>query len=382
MDFRLSDEDQLLQQTCRAYALERLLPEYGTWRDRPFPRERVQSLGRLGVLGIRIPADHGGAGGGYVSLGVAAEELSRGDFNVSYFLQVGTISAEILGSGASEDVVAEWLPQIAAGDKVVAFGLTEPAVGSDAAHLATTARRHGGDWVISGEKASITFAGMADACIVFARTGGPGASGISTLFVPLDAAGVSRQPYSSVGGHLSQRGSLFFDEVRVPARFQVGEEGVGFVHAMTAFDFNRAVIALACVGCALQSLEETVAYAQQRQTFGKAMAMHEGVAFQVAEHLAYLHAARLVAYETLTLADQGYKHTSPAAMAKWLGPKHAAEAIHACLLLHGWPGYGTDLPFAQRLHDVIGLEIGDGTPEIMKAVIAREAFGRAFTSYR
>ncbi|MHB1710743.1 MAG: acyl-CoA dehydrogenase family protein [Acidimicrobiales bacterium] len=382
MDVKLSDEDQALQRTCRAYAADRLLPEYGTWKDRPFPRERVQELGALGVLGIRVDPGYGGPGGSYVSLGIAAEELSRGDFNISYFLQLATINAELLQSGANRELIDEWLLPVASGDKVMAFGLTEPGVGSDAANLAATARRDGGDLVINGEKASITFAGIADACIVFARTGEPGARGISTILVPLDSPGVSRTVYSSVGSHLTRRGSLFFDDVRVPARSQIGEEGVGFLHAMTAFDFNRALIALACIGCAQQSIDETVAYAKTRHVFGKAMAQHEGVAFQVGEHLALVHAARLLAYEALVLADAGQHHTSSAAMAKWLGPKQAAEAIHACLILHGWAGYGTDLPFDQRLRDVMGLEIGDGTPEIMKAVIAREAFGPEYSAYK
>lgn len=381
MDFRFTDEDELLRDTLRGYALDRLLPDYPRWQHQPFPRERIRELGDLGVLGILVPPEYGGSGGRYVSLGVATEELSRGDFNVSYFLQLASIGAGLL-SVADEDLRAEWLPGIASGERLVAFGLTEPGVGSDAANLSATARRHGGDLLIRGEKASITFAGLADACVVFARTGGPGARGISMVLVPLDRPGVTRQVYPSVGSHMTQRGSLFFDDVRVPASFQLGSEGVGFVHAMEAFDFNRAVIALACIGTALQSLDETVAYAKERTAFGRPIARHEGVAFQVAEHLSLFHAARLVAYETLARADAGEPHTVEAAMAKWLGPKVAAEAIHACLLLHGWSGYGSDLPFGQRLRDVIGLEIGDGTPEIMKAVIARETFGREFSAYR
>lgn len=381
MRFTLTPDDELLRRTCRQFALEKLLDDYPTWERKPFPRDRLRELGELGVLAIRIPAEYGGASGSYVSLGVAAEELSRGDFNVSYFLQLGTIAAELLRS-ADDELKQRWLPDLAAGDALISFGLTEPGVGSDAASLSVSARRSGDDWIINGEKASITFAGVADACIVFARSGGPGARGISSIFVPLDLPGVSRRVYPSAGGHLSQRGSLFFDDVRVPARYQIGEEGVGFLHAMTAFDFNRAIIALACIGCAYQSIDETVEYAKHRKTFGKALAAHEAVAFQVAEHLAMLHAARLVAFEALARADAGEVHTTEAAMAKFLGPKHAVEAIHACLLLHGWSGYGADLPFAQRLRDVIGLEIGDGTPEIMKAVIARETFGRAFVAYK
>ena len=312
---------------------------------------------------------------------MAAEEIGRADFNVTSFLQLAGIVTGLLAQG-SEDVRKEWLPGVASGELIVAFALTEPSVGSDAARLTVTARPDGGDLVVSGEKASCTFAGLADACVVFARTGGPGAAGISMVLVPLDRPGVTRQVYDSVGGKLAQRGSLFFDDVRVPVGNQLGTEGAGFIGAMKGFDFNRSIIALACVGTALQSLEETIAYTKERTTFGKPLARHEGVAFPIAEHLALLHATRLVAYEALARADAGQPHTTEAAMAKWLGPKQAAEAIHACLLFHGWSGYGNDLPFAQRHRDIVGFEIGDGTAEIMKAIIARDAFGREFASYK
>ena len=381
MDFSFSEEDELFRETVRRYAAERLAPDYARWETDPFPRDRVVELGDLGVLGILIPAEYGGSGGSYVSLGIAAEEIGRADFNVTSFLQLAGITAGLLAQG-SDDIRKEWLPGVASGDSVVAFALTEPSVGSDAARLTVTARRDGGDLVVSGEKASCTFAGLADACVVFARTGGPGAAGISMVLVPLDRPGVTRQVYDSVGGKLTQRGSLFFDDVRVPAGNQLGAEGAGFVGAMKGFDFNRAIIALACAGTALQSLEETIAYTKERHTFGKPLARHEGVAFPIAEHLSLLHASRLVAYEALARADAGRPHTVQAAMAKWLAPKQAAEAIHACLLFHGWSGYGTDLPFAQRHRDMIGFEIGDGTAEIMKAIIARDTFGREFAAYK
>jgi cyclohexanecarboxyl-CoA dehydrogenase len=381
MDFSFEEEDELLRETIRRYATERLAPDYARWESEPFPRERLVELGDLGLLGMLIPPEFGGSGGSYVSLGVAAEEIGRADFNVTVFLQLAAISGGLLAMG-SDDIQKEWLPGVATGEQVVAFALTEPSVGSDAARLSVTARRDGGDLVLAGEKASCTFAGFADACVVFARTGGPGAAGISMVLVPLDRPGVTRQVYDSVGGKLSQRGSLFFDDVRVPAANQLGAEGAGFVGAMQAFDFNRSLIALGCVGTAMQSLEETIAYTKQRTTFGKPLARHEGVAFPIAEHLALLHATRLVAYEALALADAGKPHTVEGAMAKWLAPKQAAEAIHSCLLFHGWSGYGNDVPFAQRYRDIVGFEIGDGTAEIMKAIIARDTFGREFAAYK
>jgi cyclohexanecarboxyl-CoA dehydrogenase len=377
-----SDEEELLAETLKRYALDELLPDFSRWRHEPYPRSKVEALGALGVLGMAIPEEFGGSGAPLRSLGVAAEELSRGDINVSYFLQLSAIASGLIGVSGNTDLQRSWLPGVATGELIVAFALTEPGVGSDAAQLSTRAVRDGSDWVITGEKASITFAGQADACVVFARSGGDGARGISMFLVPLDDPAVQRTVYDSAGARLTQRGSLHFDGVRIPASHQLGAEGVGFVSAMQAFDFNRAVIALACIEAAQQSLDETMEHVKQRESFGKPLARHEGVAFQIAEHLAQIHAARLIAYQTLDLADEGRPHTAEAAMCKWLGPKHSAEAIHACGILNGWAGWGHDLPFNQRLNDVMGLEIGDGTPEIMKAVIAREAMGREFTSYK
>ncbi len=383
MDFTFNDQESAFADAVRRYARDRLRPEYALWdRGTPYPRERLRELAELGITGLRVPAAHGGSEASYVMAGIAAEELARGDYNVTLFLQLTMIAADILSGHATESVKREWLPAIAAGEKLVAFGLTEPGVGSDAAALTTTATRDGDDYLVNGEKASITFAGMADACIVFARIGGGGARGIGAVLVPLDAAGVSRRVYRSVGERLSQRGSLVFDSVRVSAESLVGGERGGFVQAMAAFDYNRAIIALCCVGAASQSLDETIEYAKQRHTFGKPIAKHEGVSFQVAEHLTMVAAARLLAYQCLQLRDQGKPHTKEAAMAKWLGPKASAEAIHSCILLHGWMGYDQELPLEQRLRDVIGLEIGDGTPEIMKAIIARETFGRQYSSYK
>lgn len=383
MDFTFSEDQVLLQQTLRQYAKDKLMPNYARWdRGETIPRALIKEVAELGVFGLRVPERFGGLMADYVTCGLMSEELSRGDFNYSLYVQLGLIASELLTDFAAPEVQAEWLPRHATGDAVIAFGLTEPSAGSDAARIVTRAERVGDDYVITGEKASITFAGYADACIVFARTGAAGARGISAFLVPLDAPGVTRQPYFAAGERLTQRGSLFFDGVRVPARNRMGAEGKGFYQAMIAFDFNRAVIALACIGAAQQSLDETIEYTKGREVFGKPLATFEGVAFQVAEHLTLLESVRVLAYKCLWLKDQGRKHTKEAAMVKWLGPKAAADAIHACMILHGHYGYNMELPLEQRWRDVVGLEIGDGTPEIMKGIVAREAFGREYTSYR
>ena len=383
MDFTFSEDQVLLQQTLRQYAKDKLMPNYARWdRGETIPRALIKEVAELGVFGLRVPERFGGLMADYVTCGLMSEELSRGDFNYSLYVQLGLIASELLTDFAAPEVQAEWLPRHATGDAVIAFGLTEPSAGSDAARIVTRAERVGDDYVITGEKASITFAGYADACIVFARTGAEGARGISAFLVPLDAPGITRQPYFAAGERLTQRGSLFFDGVRVPARNRMGAEGKGFYQAMIAFDFNRAVIALACIGAAQQSLDETIDYTKGREVFGKPLATFEGVAFQVAEHLTLLESVRVLAYKCLWLKDQGRKHTKEAAMVKWLGPKAAADAIHACMILHGHYGYNMESPLEQRWRDVVGLEIGDGTPEIMKGIVAREAFGREYTSYR
>ncbi|MFQ5827625.1 MAG: acyl-CoA dehydrogenase family protein [Candidatus Methylomirabilia bacterium] len=383
MDFAFSEEQLLLERTLRQYAKAELLPSYHRWdRGEKFPREKILELGRLGLLGLRIPERYGGQDAPFVSCGIASEELSRGDFNYAQFIQLTCIPAELLREKASPELQAEWCPRLALGESVFSFGLTEPAVGSDAAKLVTRAVKQGDEYVITGEKASITFASYADACIVFARTGESGSRGVSTFLVPLDRPGVTRQGYQSPGGRLTGCGSLFFDGTRIPARFRLGEEGEGFVNAMASFDYNRALIALSCVGAAIQSLDETVEYTKTRQAFGRPLAKFEGVSFQVAEHLTMIEGARLLAYKCLWLKDQGLPHTRESAMSKWLGPKAAVDAIHACLLLHGHYGYNQELPLEQRLRDVIGLEIGDGAPEIMKGLVAREVYGREFTPFR
>jgi cyclohexanecarboxyl-CoA dehydrogenase len=383
LDFAFAEDEELFARTVRRYALDRLAPDYATWdRGTPLPQERIVEVAQLGITGLRVPEEYGGAMASYTVAGIAAEELSRGDYNYSLFVQLAAISGDLIAGFAQEPVKQQWLPRLASGESTIAFGLTEPGAGSDAANLTVTAVRDGDDYVVSGEKASITFAGYADACVVFARTGGPGARGVSAIMVPLDLPGVSRQVYKSPGERLTQRGSLFFDAVRVPADHLLGTEGGGFYQAMTSFDYNRAIIALACIGAAEQSLEETIAYVKEREAFGRPLARHEAVSFEIAEHLTQVEAARLLAYQCLWKRDRGEPHAKEAAMAKWLGPKVAVEAIHACLILHGHYGYSMDLPFEQRLRDLIGLEIGDGTPQIMKGIIAREAIGREYTAYR
>jgi cyclohexanecarboxyl-CoA dehydrogenase len=382
MDFTFTPEQDELARTVRAFAARELAPRSREWdRSSEFPTATWRRMGELGLLGLRIPVEYGGVDADFVMLGIAMEETARGDFSCTYGVQLAALAGEILGKNGNPDVCRQWLPRVASGECAMALALTEPSAGSDAAALACRARREGQEWIITGEKSGISLGMAADAAIVFARSGGARSKGVSAFLVPLDLPGVARSALRDMGSHAVGRAVLSFDGVRVPASHLIGGEGTGFQQVMRGFDYNRVAIALACLGIAQISLEETMAYVKERTTFGQPLARYEGVTFPIAEAATQLEAARLFSYRALWLADRGEPHTKEAAMVKWWAPKIARETIHHCLLLHGHYGYTDELPFEQRLRDVIGLEIGDGSAEIMKIVVARELMGRETLPY-
>jgi cyclohexanecarboxyl-CoA dehydrogenase len=217
-------------------------------------------------------------------------------------------------------------------------------------------------------------ADQADIMIVFARTGerDSRAGGVSAFLVDMASPGISCSRFDDMGQHCVGRGSIFFDDVFVPQSHRLGAENKAFSQVMEGFDFSRALIGLQCLAVAKTSLAETWVYVQDREAFGKPIVANQGVAFPLAEAETQVEAARLLCLKTLWLKDQGLPHTSEAAMCKWWGPKLAFETVHQCLLLHGHGGYSRDYPYEQRLRDLLGLQIGDGTAQIMKMVIARE----------
>jgi cyclohexanecarboxyl-CoA dehydrogenase len=379
------DDQRAMQEVARRFARECLLPHYIEREEIGIlDRGLVREMGRLGLLGVDLPQEHGALGAGSVTTGIIAEELAYGDFNVSA-VQVGTsLLGAILLKNAPAAIAAEWLPRMVAGEAIVAICVTEPRGGSDAANLGLKARKDGGDYVLNGEKTSITFADCADAYLVFARTGKPeeGARGISAFMVPADVAGLQRRRFNDVGSRIIGRGPVFFDDVRVPASHLVGAENTGFTEVMTGFDYSRALIALQCVGAAQASLDEAWTYTKERQAFGRPVAQFQGVTFPLAEGESRIAAVRQLSYHALALRDAGLPHTLEAAMVKWMGPQTAFDVIHQCLLTFGHYGWTRDTPHQQRLRDVMGLEIGDGTAGVMKLIIARERVGRAAVQYQ
>jgi cyclohexanecarboxyl-CoA dehydrogenase len=384
MEFGFSDEQKMLQSSLRDFAQRELLPAYQSRdRDADLPAGLVRRLGALGVLAPMADPKHDGAGLDYVSLGLAHEEIARGDFNAAYVLLLAALVGAIVARNGDERQRAAILPPICRGEIISALGVTEPGGGSDAAHVKLAARRDGDHYVLDGEKTSISFSSAAATALVMARTGTleQGARGVSAFYVDLNASGVSRTRFRDLGSRAIGRGSLFFDAVRVPAENRIGPEGAGFVQVMQGFDFSRALIGLMCIGAAEQSVEETCRYVAERDAFGGKLARFEGVSFPLAEAAVELRAARLLCYEALWLRDRGQPHGWISAGAKWLAPELSARVLHQCLLLHGHLGFSLDLPHQQRMRDVIGLEIGDGTAQIMKLLVAREIIGKSARPY-
>jgi cyclohexanecarboxyl-CoA dehydrogenase len=383
MDFAFSEEQQLLRRVVRDFAAAELAPRYRHWdRTGEFPRDLWRRMGELGLTGARVPVDEGGSGLDAVGTGIAAEETGYGDFNLSYGVLMPALVGEVLRLHAGERVRHEWLRPMAEGRAVLGLAISEPGAGSDAKAIVSRARRDGDDYVLDGEKSGISLLMAADACLVFAKTDpDAGARGVSAFLVPMAAAGVGRIAFDDMGSRAVSRGALHLDGVRVSHDHRVGDEGAGFRAVMNGFDFSRFLIGLMCIGAARASLDETMTYVKGREAFGQPLARFEGVQFPIAEHATYLEAARWLCYRGLWLRDAGLPHTKEAAMAKWWAPKVAVECIHECLLLHGQYGYTRDLPHEQRLRDVIGLQIGDGTAQVQKIVIARELMGREVLPY-
>ncbi|MFZ2241430.1 MAG: acyl-CoA dehydrogenase family protein [Gordonia amarae] len=379
MHYAFDDDQEAFRRELATFAQRVLAPHYQAddraARMRP---ELPRQMAAMGLTGLRIPERFGGQGADAVTTGIAAEEISRADINACYILLIAGLNADILVGNASEEQLARWLPPIADGSALSALVLTEPEHGSDAANLSLRAQRDGAGWRLLGEKTSISLGMSADTGVVFARTGGPGARGVSAFYVDLNDERVARTALDDHGGRAIGRASLHFDGVPVGRDELIGQEGAGFVSVMQGFDYSRAVIGLMCVGIAQAALDDALEYARTRQAFGGPIGRHQGVAFPLVEQATMLVAARHICYEALWRKDQGLDHTVAANMAKWFAPKTAGEVVHQALLTFGHAGWGTDSLQGQRLRDVLAFEIADGTAQVAKLVVARHLLGREF----
>jgi cyclohexanecarboxyl-CoA dehydrogenase len=374
----IDDDLQALAEHARRFASGRVAPGF-LERDqtRVLDRTLMREMGQMGFIAPELPENVGGQGMGSLAAGVIHEEIARADLSLSYINLLASLNGQILNEHGNPSITRPWLAKLTQGEALLAIALTEPRGGSDAANLRLRMERNGDHYVINGEKTSISAADQADAAVVFARTGSAedGARGVTAILVPLDLPGITRNRFDCHGQRAIGRGSIFFENVRVPVSHRLGEEGAGFVQVMQGFDYSRALIGLQVLAVARVALEEAWAYVAQREAFGKPLASFQGVSHTLADFDTQVEAARLLCLQTLWLKDKNLPHTAEAAMCKWWGPKLSYDAIHACLLMFGHGGYDRGL-MEQRLRDVLGFQIGDGTSQIMKSIVARTRAGR------
>lgn len=374
------DEDlQAIAEHARRFATQQVAPGFlERDRTRVLDRGLMRAMGELGFIAPELPEAVGGQGMGCLAAGVIHEQIARADLSISYINLLASLNGQILSEHGQPSVARPWLERLTRGEALLAIALTEPRGGSDAANLRLRVERVGDSYVVNGEKTSISAADQADAAVVFGRTGSveSGAHGVTALLVPMDTPGVTRSRFDCHGQRAIGRGSLFFENVRVPLDHRLGEENQGFVQVMQGFDFSRALIGLQVLAVAKVALEETWAYVAERQAFNRPLAAFQGVSHPLADYETQVAAARLLCLQTLWLKDRGLPHTAEAAMCKWWGPKLAYDCVHQCLLMFGHGGYDRGV-MEQRLRDVLGFQIGDGTAQIMKTIIARTQAGRA-----
>jgi cyclohexanecarboxyl-CoA dehydrogenase len=370
LDFAFTPEQEAFRATLRRFALRELLPRYRDGdRTGEYPRAQIKQV--VAMIGdVECGDDR------LILAGIVAEEVARGDFNC-VLPSLGPLVFEDFIAEASPEQKARWLPGLRSGDQMIGLCLTEPGAGSDMGAMRTRAERRGDAYVLTGEKNSVSYLN-ADVFYVFARTDAASSDwrGLSAFLVPRDAPGLTLRPYDDMGCRAIPRGQAFFDDVVVPATCLVGGEGKAFPMIRRYLDVNRAFIALKCLGAAQQTLDETIVHVRSRTQFGVPLATFQGVAFPIVEAATLLEAARWLAYRVLWLRQRGEPCDVEGAMAKWWVPEIAVETIRQCLILHGHYGYTRELPIEQRLRDVIGWQIGDGTPQIQKLILARRLLGK------
>lgn len=384
MDFGLDETQQAVRDSVRSFARSELAPGYvERSRQTDFPWAVHRRVADLGVLGLLAGEEHNPfEEEDFVAAGIAVEELAYADFNVANAVIPVMLMSALIAEHGSSRVREELLDRLVSGRTYVSFGLTEPESGSDAGALRTKAVADRDGYVLTGEKTSVTMLAHAEAMIVAARTMREGEDrGVSAFVVDLSAEGIATSDIPDTGWQMMGRGVLHLDGVRVPADALLGAEGAAFRTVLNGFDFTRPLLALTGIGCAQASLDETAEYVRHRQAFGSPLSRYEGISFPLAEHTTTLEAARLLCYSALWRRTAGVPHTAEAAMTKWYGPVQASAAVKDCLLAHGNYGYSQELPFEQRLRDVMAVEIADGTAQVQKIIIARERYGSDFLPY-
>jgi butyryl-CoA dehydrogenase len=370
----LTPEQEDFRKVVRDFAEREIAPHAEEWdRTHSFPLDVVLAMGELGLFGLPFPEQYGGAGADFTTLCLAIEELARVDSSMAITLEAGVgLGASPVFRFGTEEQRQRWLPDLCAGRALGAFGLTEPGGGSDAGATTTRAALDGDEWVIDGSKAFITNSGTPITSIItVTATTGPGE--ISAIVVPAGTPGLTVDPpYRKMGWHASDTHGLVFDGCRVPAANLLGERGQGFRNFLAILDDGRIAIAALAVGLAQACLEQSVAYAKERQAFGGPIGRYQAVAFKCADLAVGIENARSLTYKAAWLKDQGRPFKQAAAMAKLYATELAVTATREATQIFGGYGFMDETPVARFYRDAKVLEIGEGTSEIQRLVISRE----------
>jgi len=378
VDFDLSPEQRLIRSTVRDFARQEVAPAAEELdREKRFPYEIIAKLGALGMMGIPFPEEYGGGGGDTLSYALAIEELARIDasvcITVAAHTSLGTMPIHLWGT---EEQKRDWLPRLCAGERLAAFGLTEPEAGSDAGNTRTTARLEDGEWVINGAKQFITNAGTdITGCVtITAVTGGSnGRKEVSNIIVPNGTPGYEVGPaYRKMGWNASDTRPLSFDDARVPESHLLGPRGDGFKQFLHILDGGRIGVAAMGVGMAQGALDEALAYAKERRAFGQPISKFQAIQAKIADISSEIEAARLLTYKAAIEKDRGQSFTLTAAQAKLKTGRLAVRACEEAVQIHGGYGYIEEYPVCRFYRDAKILTIGEGTDEVQQMVIARQ----------
>ncbi|MFH9421035.1 acyl-CoA dehydrogenase family protein [Streptomyces sp. NPDC017529] len=379
LDHRLSPELEELRRTVEAFAHDVVAPKIGEFYEHhEFPYEIVREMGRMGLFGLPFPEEYGGMGGDYLALGVALEELARVDSSVAITLEAGvSLGAMPVYHFGTEEQKREWLPRMCTGEVLGAFGLTEPDGGSDAGATRTTAVRDGDEWVINGSKCFITNSGtdITGLVTVTAVTGrkDDGKPLISAIIVPAGTPGFTvGAPYSKVGWNASDTRELSFSDVRVPVGNLLGTEGRGYAQFLRILDEGRIAIAALATGLAQGCVDESLKYAKDRHAFGKPIGANQAIQFKLADMELRAHTSRLAWRDAASRLVHGEPFKKEAALAKLYSSEIAVDNAREATQIHGGYGFMNEYPVARMWRDSKILEIGEGTSEVQRLLIARE----------
>ena len=380
MDFSLTDEQQLIRETARAFCDREIVPYAREWdRSERMDLGIVAKLADIGLLGCALPEAHGGMGLDTVSYCLVMEELGRADSSVRGIVSVNNgLAGKTIAKWGTPEQQAEWLPKLCSGEALGCYGLTEPGSGSDPGSLITRAERDGDEWVINGSKIFITLGSWSSVCLVFARSGSPGPRGITCFLVPTASEGFSAVKIDGkLGLRAQDTAELFLDGVRVPDSARLGGEGEGFKVAMSALDNGRISLAAGSVGIAQGCVDACISYAADRKQFGRSIATFQLVQELIADTAVETEAARMLAWRAAFLADTGKPYTLAASQAKYYASEVAVRAANAAVQVHGGYGYIDEYPVQKYLRDARVSTLYEGTSQIQKLLIGRALTGES-----